>query len=301
MRRWLSLASLVALSACGSDDGGTVSLEDAPEAAARSVCGAYFDCSCADFQTSPWADEGACRDDVELVFQAALNEGQDAGLSYDETWIPLFDDAVRALDCRDVDGALQALPYGDPSLQLIALFDAGKLFFGDVPAGGSCSGSLDLIDGDDCVRGSSCVQGQCVAETEGTGAAGSPCGSAADCERGLDCAIVDDVNTFECVKLPGSGGSCLGVLNLCGGNLACDVGSGRCRSLPGVTEQCLDNNPITPRCEQYAVCGSGGVCQPAPDEGQACDDQCARGLVCEGGSCARNEAFACTVAPQFAI
>jgi MYXO-CTERM domain-containing protein len=160
--------------------------------------------------------------------------------------------------------------------------NGSSCFAGCVPSSGAgcganegcapfgCNASSDCGTGGTCTNGACTNIGVCVAG--GTALRGQACGGDIGCVAGVTC--VTDGN--------GANGVCLGL---------CDGSGNGCLS----TESCL---------YLFANDTDTGACIPAGTgvEGDACSDfdQCARGLICLGGTCSQrcDRGFSCGDASQ---
>jgi hypothetical protein len=217
----------------------------------------------------------------------AQGDATAAGLGYDAACMGHFLSGIRELGCRTL---------GDFTLdELVAFvreYDC-KVFYGTDEPGQACEALNDM--GDSCVVGSVCVDSLCVAITD-PAAEGESCNGQLDflygCQTGTFCIDVDGDQQPTCVKIPQSGDSCLGALQICDAGLACMDGT--CLVAPGEGEAChtAGGSP----CAEGLECNFETlVCQLLPEGGEACTFSCAEGFECTNDRCVALEPMVCDI------
>ena len=286
----LSAATASAITTGCKDDSGSLSAADTPSEVARVLCAAYFDCSCPNFDDPDrYTSEEQCIPAKEADVQAALDEGEAAGLTYDGACVS------KQLAAADDIGCKSLADYNLIDLSaLVGDLDC-KAFYGDKAAGASCT-TLSMSDGDDCAADLRCKGGVCTAMDPEPGA---PCDYSPsadqnqDCSGGAICMDVDNDGAGVCETLPGTGGTCLGALNLCEPYLTCDQGSKKCTAAPGDGQPCAQDILQWNQCAEGTTCDAG-TCRTLPGGGEPClQNQCAQGFSCEAGTCVQARPIVC--------
>lgn len=291
-----------ALVACASDDG-KVGLKDAAPRLADAYCDALYACDCAALGAAPpFEDQGDCKAQVEEAFDDGLEVGDAAGLKFNEDYVATIEGLYGDVGCRTVEDLTRAMLYGDTTGIEVSMVDQIKMFSGKgsgdsreacettaLPYPINLFGRADSCDADSYCDASN----KCRLIDEG-GAEGSPCSSAADCELGLSCAPQNEVSQLVCADLPGPGGTCFGIANLCE-NSYCDLGNKTCTQLPVAGDPCAPDVQTTlVRCAEGAFCDAQDVCRVLPDVGESCTTACADGARCDSsGTCVEAVAAVC--------
>lgn len=301
--RALSLAGLVVAVACSLDTGGLgdeappVVKGEVAEKSGTDICGLYFRCSCDDLDQNPYTSEEQCANAVEAGVQAQVDEGDAADLEYDAACAGQILEALDGLGCD--------LPSEQGVGGLVGLVEdlQCKIFFGDDEVGENCT-SLQLSDGDSCVRDAWCNDGLCEA-IEAPPGPGDDCIPQTQewnelCSGGSYCIDADQTGDHVCEVLPGKSDTCLGVADLCAEGYTCKQTTKTCTEAPETGEQCAST---LFECAQGLYCHSSDKCVALPPVGEACADvpdgapSCASGLTCEAGVCVREAPVVCGVGP----
>jgi hypothetical protein len=290
--RSAAILILMVMPACGEvdDDAGTVSAGDAPESVAKEACLTYFACEC-DQITGEFLSRDACELEVSATVQRAVDEGEQAGLTYNGECFAGVEAFYATLGCLSIADLL----YAAGVAVAVEESDDCKPFHGDRREGESCT-SLSITDGDDCLAELKCENGVCAKKESATlRREGEACGNNEQCRAGLACVAVQLNGEQACHELPGPGKTCLGVLDLCDSSAYCDQVVKKCASLPGAGKPCAPSpSYLMARCDPHSVCESD-TCQPAPGLGEACAGKCDAGLYCTGGTCQEAQPIACIV------
>lgn len=288
-RTLIGLASLalLCLPACkaDTDSGGSgIPKDDAPETFARELCAAYYDCECDDTRPNPpFTSQENCEAEIEAQLQSDFDRADDAELFYDSSCATQALEYFRNLDCRLAEEAtledLSVLFYGINC----------KVLFGTDEIGESC----ELLNGnadDTCVQDAYCDKGTCVAYPPSPGDDCDPALSL--CMDGGFCIDKSGGSDNVCEVLPGQGELCLGTLDLCGPELACNQDDKTCQPAPAEGDACAQG-AVTP-CSNGLHC-EADMCVANPGAGEACMQTpgCAFGLTCEAGTCVTDSALTC--------
>jgi hypothetical protein len=200
----------------GGSAVGPVPEDEAPETAVTVVCGQFESCDCDPANAAP---EG-CEASIEDQVRQAQGDATAAGLEYDAACMGKYLSGYRELGCRTV---------GDFTFEeLVALAREYqcKVFYGTDEPGEACEAIEDL--GDSCAAGSLCVDALCVALTDPS-AEGEECNTNVNlvtaCVAGTFCIDIDGDERATCVRIPQSGETCLGSLQICDAGLACMDGT----------------------------------------------------------------------------
>jgi hypothetical protein len=290
---------LVVAVSCTLDTGGLgdeappVVKGEVAEKTGEDVCSWYFQCACEEEDDDPFTSEEQCANAVEANVQAQVDEADEAELEYDPACAGKSLEAMKGVGC---DSATEQGIHG-----LVALGEdlQCKLFFGDDEIGDSCT-SMQLSDGDSCVRDAWCNDGVCEA-LEAPPAAGDECEGPLDlCSDGAYCVDAEDAGAYSCEILPGKSETCLGVYDLCDVGYTCKQTTKTCTQAPEKGEQCA-STPFA--CAEGLYCHSSDKCVTLPPLGEPCADvpqgaaNCAEGLVCEQDVCVREAAIVCGLGP----
>jgi hypothetical protein len=241
MRRSIVLLPLLALAAC---QAATNPDELDPLADAGAFCDSVFDVLLTrQVECGVFADALLRAEYPSYVaFCGLIGDSAEAGrMGFDREKAEACLALVRAAACESADGALE----GEA---------CDEVFFGKVPAGGTCS-----LDGDCAAETAGCFYGAtCPGVCKAYGGPGASCGSAGDPS--------------------------------CDADLYCNA-NGACEARLPVDALCLDNEWA---CAQGAYCAATltpPVCRPMAQEGESCvarpcDGESPRDLFCQDGTCA---------------
>lgn len=286
-QRALWLWGILVVAGCKDDAGGSsvgpVPESEAPQTAVNVICDQFVSCDCDPANAAP----DGCEASIDEQVRAAQGDATAAGLEYDAACMGRYLSAFQELGCRrDGDFTL------DEIIELSRNYDC-KVFYGTDQPGEPCE-DIDGL-GDSCANGSVCYQQLCVALAD-PAAEGEECDAEVNflnaCVAGTYCFDVDQDERPTCVKIPQSGESCLGALQICDEGLGCFDGT--CLVAPGEGEEChlSGGNP----CAAGLECNlETTLCQPLPEGGESCSFACADGFDCDEGRCVAQEPIVCGV------
>lgn len=261
--------------ACTAEEGG-ISKDEAAGVLADALCAAWFDCDC-DIAGDQFTSQDQCESAEESDLQRLIDEGDEAGLTYNEDCASKLLSWINDIGC---DGTLDI----DQTLDYIEASTC-KVFSGDAEGGQGCmqQWSGGTLLGDNCVADHYCDQGACaeIVQLPNPGDACNPMETWL-CKQGALCMDIDGDGDSVCELLPSGGETCLGAGDLCGAGLTCNQDTKTCTKAPGDGQACAPGN----------VCGlgfgcDGDTCVALPDEdGEPClNNQCAEGFNCRMGTC----------------
>jgi hypothetical protein len=280
----LALASSLALASACSEDGGTISAADTPSTWAEALCDGYYRCGC-DADSQRFSSRADCEAEFTAWLQEDIDQGEAAGLMFDESCSGDYVDSLAELGCS----TLTDLTYAGTLATYTSLC---KLFYGTKAPGESCE-TVDL--GDDCNLDGRCQNGLCVGASA-TGGEGVACSDTSQCLPGLLCINLDSggLQNGTCERLPAVGDTCLGAIDLCNFEAYCDQRTKTCAALPSDGSECSPStSALGSRCDRNSVCGTDNVCAPAPQGGEPCVLKCADGFACEAGRCVVQQPLVC--------
>ncbi len=301
----LVVVGVLALGCSKPEEGGKVSLEDAPGVSASLVCDALYSCECA-AQMAIYGSLASCESSVEAFAQGLLDAGVAEGYTYNETCIAELGDAYATIGCLAIDEVSYEVATDASFADAYANYAECKLFYGDGEAGENCTVFTYMQQpyGDSCVADLACNAGKCRnGNIYGDGGEGESCELATqNCTSGLACVPLETLTDTRCADLPGPGGTCLGIANACDSNSYCDQVSKKCTSLPGPGDACAPmGNPFAfdARCRYGSFCTGGsndpGTCVALPDAGEPCEaSTCAPGNYCDNNVCSPSPAAVCS-------
>ncbi len=278
----LLLAGLLAMAACGGDDGGSVAIDDLADALADAQCARLVRCN-------TYVSQAACLAEAQLDVTELKHSIEAGRVSYDGAKVAACLDAFGAAPCDASTEAARVTP---------AACDEGVK--GTVADGGTCYTNTECVSEScnqpDC--GMACCEGVCD-PTVGDAAIGQSCANAR-CVDGAFCNGSD-----VCTALLAAGAACQSD-GQCAYGLAC--GNSVCAPAANRGEACLDGDctDIGDRCDGTScvarstaggacrmgfdglfdcqrplVCnGTSLKCEEPPTAGQACQFFCASGLFC---------------------
>lgn len=279
------LLFVLALAACGDDDGGDgVLTADELPAAYRSAACSYF------VRCGIFPDLAACRsanlpiltDGFTFALDPNLVAAIDAGhVQLDTAQVQACLGAIAGLSCDYTSGGHVGL-----------MEHCWHFLHGTLPGGATCFLREECIS-NQCSGGSTfdaCVAGTCVGDTPPAttpAELGMPCSFDPGCVEGAFC---DYNSTGTCVALRGLGETCVNG-GECATGLACVGGAPprTCKPLPGLGEPC----PDLVCGDAGAYCANGGTCERIGLEGDACTGgivgECAPAYPCNTstGTCTR--------------
>ncbi|HWB76411.1 MAG TPA: hypothetical protein VG755_15685 [Nannocystaceae bacterium] len=285
------LGAALAVACTDDGDSGPISGEpvpedDAPEVVPATACDAFIECGCADYVDSPFEDEDACLDAVEAGLRAGLDEGDDAGLTYDAQCVGDVLAAFGEIGCK----SLTEIATDADALERLDL--RCKFFYGDDVAGAPCT-DLMGTSGDSCQRGLECIANVC--RVNAAIAEGQPCMQGDSCVNGTVCTSLEINGASTCTSLPEVGQTCLGELDLCDLDGYCDQASKTCALLPAAGSPCSPNMSVLGRrCDDDATC-ENEMCIAAPAAGEPCTGVCQSGSSCVANVCQIERPFACAI------
>lgn len=296
------LVSSLTVSGCGDDDDG-VSLGEAAPEIARIYCDTLYDCSCVDFGGTGFTSKDQCLASVESEIRIALDEGDAAGLKFNDQYVPKLRDLYQSIGCRSEADLVYGVLYGDRTALELEALARTKLFFGGAEADAQCETIVlnqsvsAFARADTCERDLYCTaSNECRSLSGGDGEQGDPCGATADCAQGLTCAPTNSADDLLCAKIPDAGGTCYGFANLCE-NSYCDLADKTCKAFPDDGQMCAPDSPgALVRCSQYSECDAQDICRAAPGDGDPCNGMqlCQQGFTCDGSRCVAAAPAVCT-------
>lgn len=283
-------AALAVACTDGGDDGPIsgqpVPEDDAPDRVPATACSAFVDCGCDDFVDSPFADEHACQDAIRTGLEAGIDEGENAGLTYDAQCVGDVLAAFGEIGCK----SLTEIASDADALERLDL--RCKFFYGDDVAGAPCT-ELTMTNGDSCQQGLECRDNVC--RVDAAIAEGQPCDPGDSCVNGTVCTSLEINGASTCMSLPEIGGTCLGALDLCDLDGYCDQASKHCAALPAAGSPCSPNPSVLGRrCNDDATCDNE-MCVAAPAAGEPCTGVCQSGSSCVANVCQIERPFACAI------
>lgn len=260
------MAALVVTSAvvvaCSADRVSGVGESSFASDLATVECISVFSCECDDY---PYPDEAFCRDSVAGIYDALLEPGRKAGLSFDAECAQGFVDE-----------------YGEGEGECgSVLVDTGEsdttacsycsLYNGDKALGEDCTQYSDF---DDCGSGMLCEEGKCF-DPCAVVLAGESCedqGWGRDCEPGYHCSPEAEP---VCTKTPATGEACQ---YYCADGSYCNFDE-VCAVLPKLGEACDSG-----QCDEGLACSSAAICvqPPGPDE-ECASGECSTNAFCDHG------------------
>lgn len=328
MRNTVAAFSILALAACGGDDGGPsggpVTLDELPDAYTGVLCDRIAECSILGgyiFTQLACADLAYEFRNGSLV---ELEQGiEDGTIVYDADAMGACLDALATASCEDLAlNSFDGLPGCEGAI-------AGQIAEGD-----ACSLNLECASGLYCDTGLACpgtcearlAEGAACADLDGECATGLSCtnqvctappGLGDECTD-LSCGLGTQCSeaSMTCVAIThdaGEGDACDPVEGvMCAGALACvgeAVDAFVCRPRVAVGAACFPGIPNP--CVADALCssteaGTEGVCEALPGAGQPCreggslfDRDCKGSAVCDDdtGMCVAriDNGDACTI------
>jgi len=247
-----TFALIVALAACGDDDG--IPIEDLGDELVGQLCERMVRCGV-------YADDAACRADFDPLIDQLVHQVDAGRVAYD---------GELAAECLEAaSGAACDRTAEENRIQLQACVDALK---GTVADGAQCFNDQECIS-EDCVVETctmACCAGTC-GRTIVPAAIGAPCPDQ-ECVNGAFCSAAG-----TCTALLAAGATCNDD-DECGYGLLC---SGTCVDSPDRGQPCPDGvcGGIGDRC------GEGGTCVGLSARGGPCSGgfafgECQRPLVC---------------------
>ncbi len=318
---WLSLAvalGLVALPACGGDDGGggsgsdggttdggttdgrttdggTTTINDVTDMAApvtRALCDKLATCRPeTSVIFSPVGCEGVLGPMIDRIFADGQRRVDASELTFDPAKAQACLDAIAGLSCSEFG-------FDDDPVGSVAA--CREALTGNKAAGESCSDDVDCAPTLYCDMSMACP-GTCAEPV----AAGGSCRGGQRCADGQRCFVppTSTDGTGTCVTPAGEGEACDTEMGPpCAGELRCNTPDGETAGTCGREVTITSGAGMGETCglmsrEEATLCGDGlacvlsggltGTCQPAGiAEGEACSlalpDPCADGLYCDG-------------------